>query len=209
MDGIWWKFGYSCSVTFLTFSASHCHWIIVHYRTVLAIMSPSTQFLWFYKLRPHDLDCAICLICRFGVLIEQISWGVISCWSDHRQTCLSRVQHTRHFVLFSSGLCGLPADAILCPVAEKWHWERPLESPLSIMSLVYCIQTWQAFSWLCLWLGQHDSTVKSCLYSSMCHVCHCGPTPQNGHARTEEIQCVRSNLKVAYQKADLKLNVHC
>ena len=64
VDGIWWKFGYTSSVTFLTVSASHFHQIIVHYRIVLAILSPST-FPWFSKLHPHDLDSAICSICRF------------------------------------------------------------------------------------------------------------------------------------------------
>ena len=65
-DGIWWKFGYTNSVTSLTVSASHFHQIIVHYRIAPAILLPSTTFSWFSKLRPHDLDCcAICSICQF------------------------------------------------------------------------------------------------------------------------------------------------
>ena len=60
VDGIWWKFRYTGSVTFLTGPASHFHQIIFHYRKVLAIMSPSTQFSRFSKLRPHDLDCGSC-----------------------------------------------------------------------------------------------------------------------------------------------------
>ena len=39
--------------------------IIVHYRTVLAILLPSTTFSWSSKLRSRDLDCAICSICRY------------------------------------------------------------------------------------------------------------------------------------------------
>ena len=94
VDGIWWKLGYTCSVTFLTNTASHFYQIIVHYMTVLAIMSPSTQLSWFSKLRPLDLDYAICSICRF--------WGAN--WANFRWYKFHVDWTTRKRVLKSGAL---------------------------------------------------------------------------------------------------------
>ena len=43
--------------TCLTIGASHFHQIIVHCKTVLTILSPSTILPWCSYLCPHNIDC--------------------------------------------------------------------------------------------------------------------------------------------------------
>ena len=79
-----WKFVYTGSVTFFTITASHFHQISV-------FIHVGQYSLWdcplpgFFQLRPHDLDCAVFLICCFRDAIWQI--GQISCQSDDSMIC--------------------------------------------------------------------------------------------------------------------------